>query len=359
MWESLCLYCLRELRRMKEKNSDLTEIAKMLTWINPEINVLDNEYRSEHNALVQVIEQVLHNENVRKSLLLPELRKNTDTLGVFSDYGGESADSKYLTYSFLVCDMHAAKHFTEIGMNEIREKNSLGTKEIAFKDLRHGPTKRSLKGYLDLLDKSVPGFLYSVVIDKKISTVFDRPDKKIPKHIVKTIESYGFGKWKPAIAEKMLRVVHILGYLIGLFSKDGQNFFWMTDNDAIAPNQEGHMNMLSLLSNTLELYTKNKFKVFGGAVPFEEKDTSMLDLLSSTDLVAGAIEHYLTRKDKLVDFSIKEEADVILQWLAHDGIALKKRTTIIRPDGEGIIGANLVFELNDQPKDVTIIPIPM
>ncbi|WP_067219274.1 hypothetical protein [Marinomonas gallaica] len=107
---------------MKEKNSDFTEIAKMLTWINPEINVLDNEYRSEHNALVQVIEQVLHNENVRKSLLLPELRKNTDTLGVFSDYGGESAESKYLTYSFLVCDIHAAKHFTEIGMNEIRKK---------------------------------------------------------------------------------------------------------------------------------------------------------------------------------------------------------------------------------------------
>lgn len=346
--------------RMNQNEKELMKAARLLTWIAPSIDVLKKSGYTGHNGLVQSIEQVLQNENTRKSLLLPELRKHTNVLSIFSDYGGESKESNYYVYSFLLCDFHVAKYFLSQGMSEIRKKYNLNDKELLFKDLRHGPTKRSLKEYLKLLDRAVPGFLYTVVVDKKVQTVFGASDEKIPNNVVRIVEENGFGSWKRNTSEKLLRVVHVAAYLTGLFSRDGQKLFWMTDHDAIAPNKLKQMKMMNLFCNILPLYTSNKFDFIGGAVPFKERSISLLDLLSSTDFVAGAVEHYLTRRDRMEDLTIKEDADTILQWLAYDGIALKKRVTIIKlAEKSSIIGANLVFELKELPKDVTTIPIAM
>ena len=345
---------------MVDDNQKLIQAARKLTWINPVINVLKHIDTSDYNGLVKVIEDVLQKENNRKSLLLPELKKHTETLAIFSDYGGEAKDSNYLTYSFLVCDFHVAMEFITEYMQGIRNKHNLDEKEISFKDLRFGPLKRSLKPYLESLDKAVPGFLFTVVIEKKIQTVFGATNKKIPKEIVTLLNDSGYGKWKTNTAEKLLRIVHISAYLTGLFSKDGQKLFWMTDHDSIAPNEKKQMDMLNLFSNTLSIYTKNKFDVVGGAVPFDSKNMGMLDLLSSTDLVSGAIEHYLTRKDNLDEFTIKKEADEILQWLGHDGVALKKRTILIKSeDNNSYSGGNLVFKPKALPEGIKIIPIAM
>ncbi|MGR3179389.1 MAG: hypothetical protein ACUZ8E_15180 [Candidatus Anammoxibacter sp.] len=345
---------------MNKNEKELIKAARLLTWINPSIDVLKKSGHTGHNGLVQSIEQVLQNENTRNALLLPELRKHTDVLSIFSDYGGESNESNYYVYSFLICDFQLAYHFLSKGMSKIRKKHNLNDKELSFKDLRHGPTKRSLKEYLELLDKAVPGFLYTVVIDKKVQTVFGASDEKIPDNVVRIIKECGFGSWKRNTAEKLLRIIHIAAYLTGLFSKDGQKLFWMTDHDAIVPNKPKQMKTMKLFCNILPLYTSNKFDFIGGAVPFKEKSTNMLDLLSSTDLVAGAVEHYMTRHDKMEDLTIKEEADTILQWLTYNGVALKKRVTMIKlAEKSSIIGANLVFELKDPPKNVIMVSIAM
>ena len=61
----------------------------------------------------------------------------------------------------------------------------------------------------------------------------------------------------------------------------------------------------------------------GYAKSFGKDSTQLLDLLSVPDLVAGSIEHYLTRQDDLAELSIKEGANKILVWHGYQGLALK------------------------------------
>lgn len=331
----------------------LIELAKRTTWNNPVIQVLREDLKDRYSPLVKLIEAQLQETHDRKKLLLPELRKyGNKSIGIFSDYGGESNDSLYNTYAFLICGWnHSWGVLSE--MKKVRDKYKLNNKEISFKDLRYGPIKRSLKEYLNVMDFHAIGFLYTVIIEKGIASLFADSDKDL----CKLIREKGFGDWKPKVLEKLLRVTHIAGYLTALLSENGQKIFWMTDHDAIAPNEQKGQDILKLFDSVLTLYTKNSYERIGGAVPFAEKDTYTLDLLSMTDLVAGSIEHYFTRNDKMDKLTVKEEADIILQWLGHNGLGLKKQTLLIQKEGDGVKGSSVIFEPKEKPKDLQMVPV--
>ena len=104
------------------------------------------------------------------------------------------------------------------------------------------------------------------------------------------------------------------------------------------------------------------FSLIGGALPFEQRDVGMLDLLSATDICAGALAEYLTQRE-LLDadrIAVKPGCEHVLQWLAHDGIGLKKMNIIMRRGADASIeSAAIEFVLDNPPKDVTIVPISM
>ena len=87
-----------------------------------------------------------------------------------------------------------------------------------------------------------------------------------------------------------------------------------------------------------------------------------MDSLSVTDVTASSIEHYLTQKDLNGEneFGVKPGADIVLQWLARNGIGLKKGTYILLPDENGAMrrGA-LEFNLVKPPENVSLVPIYM
>lgn len=337
-------------------NKKLIEFAQRLTWSNPVIKVLREDLKDQYTPLVKLIEGQLQESHKSKKLLLPELRKyGNETIAIFSDYGGESSDSLYNTYSFLVCGWNHS-YGVPIEMKKVREKHNLADKEISFKDLRYGPIKRSLKEYLNILDYFAIGLLYNVIIEKSIDTMFV-VEGDTHEDLCKFISDNGHGEWKPKVLEKLLRITHIAAYLTALLSENGQKIFWMTDHDSIAPNEKKTQETLKLFCHILPLYTQKTFDLIGGAVPFTEKSTHTLDLLSASDLVAGSIEHYFTRNDKMKELSIKEEADIILQWLGHNGLGLKKQTLLIRKDEHGIKGSTVIFKPKEEPNDVQMVPV--
>ena len=129
--------------------------------------------------------------------------------------------------------------------------------------------------------------------------------------------------------------------------------------DAIAANTERFQDTLTFFCRMLGHYSDKRYKLVGGAVPFAEKDSGFLDLLSIPDLVGGAIENYLTSQARSDGgpFSVKSGSDVILKWLANQGISLKKHTMIIRKDHEGVKAATLNFNLVEPLKDAEFVPI--
>lgn len=342
----------------------IAEFAQKLVWRKPDLHILREEFEGQYPAVAEALQQHLILSDFRQKLVLPDLRAfGNGAVGVFTDYGGESK-ARYRTYSTLICGWNLTHRFHEL-MKATRKKHDLGTKEIAFKDFRMGQMGRAIPDYLRALD-AVPGFLFTLAVDNQLSTIFGPQGKETKELISKALAEAGLGERKPEINEKLLRIAHVAAFLTGLLAHDGQKIFWMTDHDAISPTPEMHKKTLELFGRILNIYARKgySFPLVGGALPFEDRNEELslqlLDLLSATDIVAGSVDQYLTQKDSVAEneIKVKQGCDRVLQWLARDGIGLKKMNLIMRPGENGSITTGaLEFRLKDLPKDATIIPV--
>src|SRR6202007_2226541 len=109
----------------------------------------------------------------------------------------------------------------------------------------------------------------------------------------------GYGAVNPKVGEKLFRIVHSIAFLVALLGHSGQKIFWMTDHDAIGETPERHTKLLGILNQVLPLYTKKSFAFLGGARPFAPRSFELLDLLSVSDIAAGAIAQVLSSIDTL------------------------------------------------------------
>ncbi len=338
----------------------LTQLANQLVLKGADLNILRNHPRGEYPILAQSLEHLLRERDAKRQLFLPNLTAfGNDAIGIFSDFAGESSGN-YYTYSVLVCGYRFTGVFGE-GVKRVRDKFHLGDKEIAFKDFGMGQVRASLPEYLAVAD-TLPGFLCTLAVDKRITTLFGPQGRSTLKKLVEVLDENGLGGRKPAQVEKLLRVTHMTAFLVSLLAADGQKIFWMTDNDEICANAEHHRTMMKLLARILAIYTRPgiDFPLLGGALPFDPPSITMNDLLSLPDVVAGTIAHYLSKSDthKKEDIMVKEGADKVLCFLAGDGIGLKKGTFVIRLNTDGMIERGTVeFSLVNPPTNVTIIPI--
>lgn len=341
----------------------LLEIARKLVLAEPQLDVMQQRYAGKYSDLAQIIEDQLKKSDARGKLLLPDLSSfENQTVAIFSDYGGETS-SNYRAYSTLICGYNNIEVLTSL-MRAVRRKYDLGTKEIAYKDFRMGQIQRALPEYLEGLDL-VPGFLFTMVVDAKIRSFFGPGDKAHREQISEIFRSAGLVVPKDAVAEKALRVTDQVAFLSALLASNGQNLFWMSDHDAIVPNEAGHKSTLELYQRLLEIYgpVGRKYGVIGGATPFEVDEMGFKDLLSSTDVVAGVITKYLTDIDRGLDpwASLKNGADKVLDWLCHEGLGLKKMTIVIRQGDNGVLNTSTLdfHSTGPMPSDAIVLPIPV
>jgi hypothetical protein len=98
---------------------------------------------AETPMLVRCLDDELVKLQSTGQLLLPNLREYTDTIAVFSDYGGEHQGSRYSTYSFLFASWDARSLALE-SMREVRKAHGLMDpyREFQFKE----PVSRQAAG---------------------------------------------------------------------------------------------------------------------------------------------------------------------------------------------------------------------
>jgi hypothetical protein len=336
----------------KLSHDNLVNFMHETTMSNPALPLLPSSPDFVFPSLTRELDILLTKCEQRKKLLLPELRNHDEALAVFSDYSGEHKDSKYYTYTFFATAHGVLFYFAE-QMEALRREHFQDKydKEISYKDIQWGGIKRSLKHYLRLVDR-MPGLLLTVVVDKRIKSFFSGDTKMIRD----TLVSAGLGEWKPSVAEKLLRVTHLVTYIIALLSKDGQKIFWMSDHDSIAESNNIHAS--KIVSSLLPDYGRKEHGSFGFATPFAERSLMYLDALSMTDLVAGAVQHYFTQ-DKITGgkFLVRNEDADITDWLGHQSF-LKKHCVMFRyVDDANFIASNIIFEMTGIPENTIVIPI--
>lgn len=335
----------------------ITRLANDLSMKDIPLPVLRHDLHGEYSTLIESIEYLLLASHGRRDLFLPDLTAfENQTIGIFSDYAGEGSGN-YFVYSILICAFNVRANF-HAQVREIREQFGLASKEIAYKDLRMGQMRRALPRYLAAADL-IPGFLCTVAVDKHIKSVFQADDRDI-KRLGALLEGEDLGTWKPAVAEKLLRVTHMAAYLVALLGSDGQKVFWMSDNDAICPTEHLHSKVLQVFSRLVSMYARPgcTFCKLGGAVPFVPRDIDFNDLLSLPDLAAGVFGDYLSKSETLPhdEITAKEGTETILPWLGHQGIGLKKFCAFIREAPNGSIERARV-EISSRSSPTIPIPI--
>jgi len=336
----------------KLAHDNLVSFMHETTMSNPALPLLSSRPDFVFPSLTRELDILLSKYEQRKKLLLPELRNHDEALAVFSDYSGEHKDSKYYTYTFFATAHGVLFWFAE-QMEALRRQHFQAKydKEISYKDIQWGGIKRSLKDYLRLADR-VPGLLLTVVVDKRIKSFFSDDSKMVGK----TLINAGFGEWKPSVAEKLLRITHLMAYIIALLSKDGQKIFWMTDHDSIAECDNMHAS--KIVSSLLPDYGRKEHGLFGFATPFAERSLMHLDALSITDLAAGAIQNYFTQDEVTSGkFLVRNEDADITDWLGYQSF-LKKHCVMFRyADDEHFNTSNIVFEMTRVPENTIVMPI--
>lgn len=301
--------------------------------------------------LFKSLNQGMLNRFSRGELVLPNFEES-ETVCIFTDYGGEAKSSEFFTYTVTLVAYNQLAFF-EKTMNEIRGKYKLNIplKEISFKDLRYGPVRDCLEDYLLAINNLVNGISFTLVVDKEIQSLAEENNKESKYLIAKILEERGFGSYKADVAEKVYRITNLTSYLVNLLVPNGKKIFWMSDQDATIETEDMHKKMGQLFNNAIYSFENVTYDRVVYAKPFpKEEGTLFLDLLSISDLIAGAVEHYLSRQKKTpsLNFQISKGADQILMWLANNGLAFKKLTYIIRYDNnlQAYSGGFIDFKLN-------------
>lgn len=337
----------------------LIERARTVTLSSPNLNVLRDENRAELPGIATFLENGFKARDRDGKLLLPDLSALANrTIGIFSDYGGEDASSRYQTYSFLVCAYGSIDLFKQ-QMAALRAKSGIGEKEIAFKDFRMGPLRRMLPAYLHLANQYISGLLFTMVVDKTIPSLFGPGDAETQRRLAEALEQMRYRAVAPKVGEKLFRIVHSVAFLIALLGHPGQKIFWMTDHDAIGETPDQHNKLFGILNAVLPLYTAKEFSFLGGARPFTPRAFELLDLLSIPDIAAGAIAQTLTGIDVegKENAQIKDGGEHVLRWLCHDSITLKKFTMTVKRLPNGDVGCGPVdFEARTPIVDEVFIP---
>lgn len=321
----------------EEELAKVSDYAHMVTRLDPNLDLLNPEVN--HTPFARCLQDCLLRHNASEKLLLPDLGAfGNESVALFSDYAGD-ASPHYDTYSFLACSFNCLEFF-QAEMSHIRARFRLGSREIAYKEFRGGMSK-AVEPYLEALDNYVIGLVFNVIVEKSAASVFGNINTNEGSSLVDLLSASGLGTWKPKVAENLLRITHIAGFLTALLARDGQKVFWMTDNDSVAP-PDRHGVTLQMFQRAISIYGPDRqLTLIGGALPFKDRSTAHLDLLSCADVSAGSLLSYMDKKrtSDLGVAALKPGADHVIKFLARTGMSLKKLSILIAPDEQGSLAS--------------------
>lgn len=275
---------------------------------------------------------------------LPDF-SDDEKIAVMSDFSGEHKGAHFNTYSFLILAYNKVGPFMQ-KVEELRRKHSLldPYSEFAFKKLSSGPRSRALPEFLHLVDNFIHGAVITIAIDKQIDTVFGVSKKDTYPIIEAKLAEMGFGKWKGAAGEKVLRVCHSIALFAALTTRENQRLLWYCDEDAINDNarDRSFADTQKIFLHTLGMYSRHKFDLVGFGKSFDDK-SHLDDLLSIPDFAAGVVQDLLqSYKTKDDNIPGGEEKVALLKWIATQGKFLSKITVQISRLADGELGSGVV-----------------
>lgn len=219
---------------------------------------------------------------------LPNLRA-AECLFVGSDYGGEHVGALYQTIAFLMADVVECAQWQSI-REKIRIDWHLARRRMAFKSMNDSVRGKAFRGFVESANM-IYGMLIVFAIHKRSGSLFGSGGR----FDLTTLDFEPLRTFSAPVAEKLMRVVSLLGLLIGGFSAPGQDVLWATDEDVIAANapKARHLvDAVALVTSKLLDHDLGRLRV--ATAKQDKGDLSLEDLLAIPDFAAGGLSDVLT-----------------------------------------------------------------
>jgi len=266
----------------------------------------------------------------------------SDSLIIASDYSGEHKQSVLYCYAFLITT-HRSVMMWHAECQELRRHSALRKRRMAFKSLRDGVRQRVLPRYLGVAG-ALHGILVTLLVDKRLESLFEHAanlDMSRP-------EFAPYAHWRAPSLEKLLRVTHVLGFLVAGMSRPMQDVLWVTDQDEIAANPERLAELTSVFGTvTSHLSPHNLGHLRVATTASDPGDLSLEDLTAIPDLAAGAIAECFCRYDETettpesalivpAPTSTSTKSRMVMNWLSDRRKRLHLLTVTLGRDDQGL-----------------------
>jgi hypothetical protein len=257
---------------------------------------------ADGHGFMATVSSVIASAERRSPGCIPDLRQ-AGTLVVVSDYGGAHVGSRVDSYSFLVLAMDDSFRLWDEERRHWRQRFRLGVRRLEFKSLGDRVRGRELTAFLrSALNPN--GFLLTILVEKSFGSFFATagPIESVPL--------------SPRSLERAGRIVHLVSLLLSGVCAPGQNVLWFTDQDEIAPNDDGVRALTTLFGRVVSNYLEFDLGHLRCATTTKCDDGSLQieDLAAIPDLAAGAA------------------ADLVSMWL-NRGWTFHSRITVPTPQG--------------------------
>jgi hypothetical protein len=145
-----------------------------------------------------------------------------------------------------------------------------------------------------------------------------------------------FSHWSPMAFERLLRAVHLVSFFVAGLSAPGQDVFWYTDEDDIAPNDARLYDVCEVYKRVSGHYVAHMMRHFRFGTSRSEDGTRILeDLIAIPDFAAGCLAELTQLYAKAGLFpgnnmlvpppeGLSYKSRLLLDWLAFSGSSLRR-----------------------------------
>jgi len=220
------------------------------------------------------------NDNIRKSPL-PVLRGKE--IIIATDSSGLHRENPFEVMGFIIFDFDSSVQW-EVQRQSVRRNIIKDSRRMAFKNLDENVRQRALPAFLKAADQMI-GLCLCVAINKRISHLGGGRqffEQLVKNNILKatwTLESF----------ERTARMTHFISLLIAGLCSEGQNVFWISDEDEMFESAQKSEDTLRLLTMHQKMNVSTPLGTLrAGTTKMDTGDRFEEDITAVADIAAGA-----------------------------------------------------------------------
>jgi len=270
------------------------------------------------------------------------------TLLLASDYGGEHGGSRYRSYSFVLVDQASYAEW-KVGQARWRGLYLPDGRRLSFKGLGDVKKGRALRPFLGHAN-SLRGLILSLLVDRRLGPIveMDRESERADQISGKSDDEHALAvaskRWRADVWNKVLTIATTVGVMLSAFSRPDQHLVWITDDDAIAPNEAGLRDFVTIsgyVIGALIPHGLGHLRI-GAASVTDDGSRALEDLTALADLASGALAEQFTAyarsglalSTRLIappPSSLSRKTHAIMGWYSESGQRFERHTFVIDP----------------------------